>query len=400
MADYRYKAMDAYGKVQRGWLQAKNEMDVASRLENQGLDLIICNARNRRSSRFFSTNIARRDLINMVFHLEQLTRSGVPLLEGLQDLRDSISPGYFRDVLAGLVDEIEGGKTFSQALGEFSDDFDPVFISLVGVGEEAGELPRVLKQVGENLRWADELAANTKRILMYPAIVGTVILAVTAFLMIYLVPQIIPFVEELGGTIPGHTKALIAVSDFFVNFWYVILLTPAALIITVKILEKARPETRMLVDRLRLRVPLVGPILFRIKLARLATYMALLYSAGITVLRSLEICEDVVDNSYMGRSLVMARSLIAEGKTISDSFAATDMFPPLVVRMLKVGEGTGQLDEALMNVSYFYDREVREAIETIEPAISPILTVVMGLLLGWIMLSVLGPVWDTIAQIG
>jgi type IV pilus assembly protein PilC len=392
--------MDAYGKVQRGWLQAKNEMDVAYRLENQGLDLIACNPRQRRGSRLISTGIDRRDLINMVFHLEQLTRSGVPLMEGLQDLRDSVSPGYFRDVLAGLVEEIEGGKTFSQALAAFKDDFDPVFISLVGVGEEAGELPRVLKQVGENLRWADELAANTKRILMYPAIVGTVIFGVTAFLMIYLVPQIIPFVEELGGTIPGHTRALIAVSDFFINFWPVLFLTPAALIVLVRILEKARPETRLLVDRLRLRVPLVGPIMYRIKLARLATYMALLYSAGITVLRALEICEDVVDNSFMSRALTQARGLISEGKTISDSFASTEMFPPLVIRMLKVGEGTGQLDDALLNVSYFYDREVREAIETIEPAISPLLTVVMGLLLGWIMLSVLGPVWDTIAQIG
>ena len=400
MADYRYKAMDPYGKIQRGWLQAKNEMDVAFRLENQGLDLIVCNARSRRGSRLISLGVTRKELINMVFHLEQLTRSGVPLLEGLQDLRDSVSPGYFRDVLAGLVEEIEGGKTFSQALASFSGDFDPVFVSLVGVGEESGELPQVLKQVGENLRWADELAANTKRILMYPAIVGTVIFGVTAFLMIYLVPQIIPFVEELGGTIPGHTRALIAVSDFFVNFWPIILLLPAALIIIVKILERARPETKLIIDRLRLRVPIMGPIVFRIKLARLATYMALLYSAGITVLRSLEICEDVVDNSYMGRSLAQARSSIAEGRNISDSFAGTDMFPPLVIRMLKVGEGTGNLDEALLNVSYFYDREVREAIEAIEPAISPVLTVVMGVLLGWIMLSVLGPVWDTIAQIG
>ncbi|MEM0953021.1 MAG: type II secretion system F family protein [Pseudomonadota bacterium] len=400
MTDYRYKAMDPYGKVQRGWLQAKNEMDVAFRLENQGLDLIVCNARQRRGGRVVSTSITRRDLINMVFHLEQLTRSGVPLLEGLQDLRDSVSPGYFRDVLAGLVDEIEGGKTFSQSLAAFSKDFDPVFISLVSVGEESGELPRVLKQVGENLRWADELAANTKRILMYPAIVGTVILGVTAFLMIYLVPQIIPFVEELGGTIPGHTRALIAVSDFFVNYWAALFLVPAAFIVFIRVLERARPETQLLVDRLRLRVPLVGSIMFRIKLARLATYMALLYSSGITVLRSLEICEDVVDNSYMSRSLGQARELISEGKTISDSFSATEMFPPLVIRMLKVGEGTGELDQALLNVSYFYDREVREAIETIEPAISPMLTVVMGVLLGWIMLSVLGPVWDTIAQIG
>ncbi|MDJ0879664.1 MAG: type II secretion system F family protein [Halieaceae bacterium] len=400
MTDYRYKAMDAYGKMQRGWLQAKNEMDVAFRLENQGLDLITCHRKRRQRLRMVAGAVSRRDLINMVFHLEQLTRSGVPLLEGLQDLRDSVSPGYFRDVLAGLVEEIEGGKNFSHALAAFPNDFDPVFVSLVGVGEEAGELPTVLKQMGDNLRWADELAANTKRILMYPSIVGVVIMGVATFLMVYLVPQIVPFVEELGGEIPGHTRALMAVSSVFVNYWAAILLLPAALIVVLRIAVKLRPEFKYWLDRLRLRLPLVGPILFRIKLARLATYMALLYSAGITVLRSLEICEDVVDNLYMARALATARGAIAEGRTISVSFASTDMFPPLVIRMLRVGEGTGNLDDALTNVSYFYDREVREAIETIEPAISPVLTVIMGLLLGWIMLSVLGPVWDTLAGIG
>ncbi len=402
MSDYRYKAMDAYGKIQRGWLQAKNERDVAFRLENQGLDLITCHRRERRGSKMSLSggNVTRRDLINMVFHLEQLTRSGVPLLEGLQDLRGSVTPGYFRDVLAGLVEEIEGGKNFSAALAEFPKDFDSVFVSLVAVGEESGELPKVLKQMGDNLRWSDELAANAKRILIYPAIVATVIFGVTAFLMIYLVPQIIPFVEELGSEIPGHTRALMAVSNFFVDYWAVIFLLPALLIVVVKVAEKTRPELRYVVDGLRLRMPLFGPIMFKIKLARLATYMALLYSAGITVLRSLEICEGVVDNSYMSKALTDTRNSIAEGMSISDSFSATEMFPPLVVRMLRVGEGTGNMDDALLNVSYFYDREVQEAIEAIEPAISPVLTVTMGVVLGWIMLSVLGPVWDAMGNLG
>jgi type IV pilus assembly protein PilC len=118
------------------------------------------------------------------------------------------------------------------------------------------------------------------------------------------------------------------------------------------------------------------------------------------VLRSIEICEDVVDNVYMARALDKTRTAIAEGRGISESFAQTKMFPPLVIRMIKVGEGTGNLDDALMNVSYFYNREVQEAIDTIEPAISPILTVVMGSLLGWIMMSVLGPIWDAIAKVG
>lgn len=400
MADYRYKAMDTYGKMHRGQMQAKNELEVSHRLENQGYDLITCTPLRRSRSRLIRGTVTRRDLINMVFHLEQLTNSGVPLLEGLIDLRDSVSPGYFRDVLAGLVEQIEGGKNFSSALAQFPRDFDNVFVALVGVGEESGELPRVLHQVGENLRWADELIANTKRIIMYPAIVAAVVFGVTAFLMIYLVPQIIPFVHELGGEIPFHTVVLIKVSDFFVAYWAPMLFVPLAALAAVQFAARSRPEVRYAVDQVKLRLPLLGPISFKIKLARLATYMALLYSAGITVLRSLEICEAVVDNSYMSRALDKTRTAIADGGGISESFADTEMFPPLVIRMLRVGESTGKLDDALMNVSYFYNREVQEAIDAIEPAISPVLTVIMGLLLGWIMMSVLGPVWDAIAQVG
>jgi len=125
-----------------------------------------------------------------------------------------------------------------------------------------------------------------------------------------------------------------------------------------------------------------------------------LYSAGITVLRSLEICETLMGNLYMAQSIRNTRMLIAEGNTISEGFTRSKMFPPLVIRMIKVGESTGNLDEAMMNVSYFYDREVQDAIDTIEPAINPLLTVFMGTMLGWIMLSVLGPVWDAVATIG
>ncbi len=400
MANYQYKAIDQNGKVHRGHLRAKNELEASFRLENQGYDLISCKAKQHNRTRIGRTGISRRELINMVFHLEQLTKSGVPLLDGLSDLRDSAGKGYFHDVLVGLVEEIEGGLTFSEALAQFPQDFDSVFVSLIAVGEESGELPRVLKQMGENLRWADELMAKTQQVLMYPAIVGVVVLSVTIFMMVYLVPKIVPFVQEMGGTIPFHTELLISVSNFFVDYWWVLLLVPVGGMVFIQTLGRMRPEVQYAVDKWVMSIPLFGTISFKIKLARLATYMALLYSAGITVLRSLEICETLMGNRYMAKSIADTRSAIADGSTISEGFTSSHMFPPLIIRMIKVGETTGNLDEAMMNVSYFYDREVQDAIDTIEPAINPLLTIFMGVMLGWIMLSVLGPVWDAVATIG
>lgn len=400
MGQFSYKSMDKNGVLTKGRIQASNSLDLEHRLAQQGQDLITC-VEIKPGGLFRGRHkLTRRDLINMVFQLEQLTKSGVPLLEGLADLRDSTDPGYYRDVLASLVESIEGGKTFSSALADFPLDFDTVFIALIAVGEETGELPKILKDMGETLRWSDELIAATIKIIIYPAIVAVVVFAVAAFLMIYLVPKIIPFVKEMGAEIPLHTVALIAVSDFFIHYWWLIILVPVALTSLVKSAAKKSPELRFKLDGFKLRLPIFGAISFKIKLARFASYMALLYASGITVLRALEICQALVDNAVMASALERAGRSIAEGRSISESFARLGIFPPLVVRMLKVGEQTGNLDEALLNVSYFYNREVQESIDSIEPAISPILTVVMGTLLGWIMLSVLGPVWDAVSKAG
>jgi type IV pilus assembly protein PilC len=400
MAQFKYKAVDKNGVLTKGRTQATNLLDLEHRLAQQGQDLITC-AQIKSSGMFRGRHkMTRRDLINMVFQLEQLTKSGVPLLEGLTDLRDSTDAGYYHDVLASLVESIEGGKTFSAALADFPQDFDTVFIALIAVGEETGELPKILKDMGETLRWTDELIAATVKIIIYPAIVAVVVFAVAAFLMIYLVPKIVPFVKEMGAEVPMHTRALIAVSDFFIHYWWLLILLPVALTAIVKAAVKKSPSLRLKLDGWKLRLPIFGAISFKIKLARFASYMALLYASGITVLRALEICQALVNNTVMAAALERAGRSIAEGSSISESFARLGLFPPLVVRMLKVGEHTGNLDEALLNVSYFYNREVQEAIATIEPAISPILTVVMGTLLGWIMLSVLGPVWDAVSKAG
>lgn len=399
MAQYKYKSVTQKGKIQRGSMHASNMLELEQRIHKFNQDLISFEEVTPSNFRLGKKKLTRKELINLVFQLEQLTKSGVPLLDGLRDLRDSAVPGYYRDVLAGLVEGIEGGKTFSESLEEFDNDFDTVFVSLISVGEESGELSHILNDMAVTMRWMDELLAATKKVLAYPAIVSTVVLAVTVFLMVYLVPQIIPFVEEMGGTVPFHTLMLIAVSDFFVAYWWAIIFFPFVIFFLTKMLAKRDQRIRYFIDNLVLKLPLIGPVSFKIKVARLSNYMGLLYASGVTVLRALEICKSLMGNLVIEKAIDEVHTNISEGVGISDAFMQAQLFPPLVIRMVKVGENTGNLDEALRNVSYFYNREIQETIDKIEPAISPILTVVMGVLLGWIMLSVLGPVWDAVGNI-
>lgn len=395
---FTYKAIDASGRSVLGRVEAVNLFDLEQRLARMGLDLVTGAPSSQRTRLIGGTKVRRQDLINFCFHLEQLASAGVPVIEGLVDLRESVENPRFREVVSGLIESIEGGRSLSQALGEFPEVFSKVFVSLVRAGEQTGKLPEVLKSLTESLKWEDELAAQTKKLMMYPAFVGGIVLLVTFFLMIYLVPQMTGFIRNMGQAIPLQTRILINVSAFFVNYWWAILAAPFVAWTALRVAIKTNPAVAFAVDRYKIAAPLVGPILRKIVLSRFASSFAMMYSSGITVIDALRSCEEIMGNRPLELALRTAGQQIAEGKNMTAAFQDLGLFPPLVIRMLRIGENTGALDTALLNVSYFYNREVRESIAKLQAMIEPALTLLLGAILGWVMLSVLGPVYDAISK--
>jgi type IV pilus assembly protein PilC len=397
MALYTYKAIDGRGKSVMGRVEAVNLFDLEQRLLRMELDLV-SGALSSSGMRFLGGRVTRQDLINFCFHLEQLASAGVPVLEGLTDLRESVENPRFREVVSGVLESIEGGKNLSAALGEFPQVFSKVFVSLVRSGEQTGKLSAVLKSLTETLKWEDELAAQTKKLMLYPAFVGSIVLAVTFFLMIYLVPQMTGIIRNMGQDIPLQTRILIGVSNFFVNYWWAVILSPFAAWGGLKFAIYRNPAIEFALDHYKLKVPLIGPIMRKIILSRFASSFAMMYGSGITVLDAIRSCEEIVGNKPIEQALKTAGQQIAEGKNLTAAFQDLNIFPPLVIRMLRIGEGTGALDTSLLNVAYFYNREVREAIGKVQAMIEPAMTIVLGVLLGWVMLSVLGPVYDSISK--
>ena len=397
MALFNYKAIDANGKAILGQIDALNVVDLELRLKRMGLDLVVGGPTKRAGG--FGRGVKRPELINFCFHLEQLSSSGVPVVEGLTDLRDSVENPRFREVISGLIEGIQGGQNLSGALSNYPEVFSPVFRALMKAGEDTGRLPEVLRSLVENLKWEDELRAQTKKLVMYPLFVGVVVLGVTLFLMVYLVPQMVSLIKTMGQTLPLHTRLLIAVSDFLVSYWWIVIAAPFLIFFGIKFAAQSNPVLRYRLDALKLRLPVIGPILRKIILSRFASVFALMYSSGITILDAIRSSEETTGNVVIQEALHNVGQEIGEGKNVTAAFQDVGMFPPLVVRMLRVGESTGALDTALANVSYFYNREVREGIAKIQVMIEPTLTVVMGVLLGWVMLSVLGPIYDMITKI-
>ena len=398
MALYSYKAINDQGKVSKGLQDAANVVDLELRLKRIGLDLVHAREDEKKST-FGIKKIKRTDLITLFFNMDQLLRSGVPLLECLADLRDSMDDQQFREILASMIESIGNGRKLSQAMAEHPEAFDKIFISLTNAGEQSGRLADVFKHLTESLKWQDEMASQTKTMMIYPAFVGTVVVIITFFLMIYLVPQMVGFIKGMGQEIPFQTRMLLATSSVFVNYWYIILGLPLLLVAAFKMVVGYNPGLQYHLDNLKLHIWPTGPILRKIILARFANTFAIMYGSGITILDCISNSRDLANNQVIAKSLEQVIQEIESGKNLTQSFQNTGVFPPLVIRMLKVGEATGQLDLALRNVSYFYDRDVKDSIKKVQVMIEPTMTIVLGLLLGWVMLSVLSPIYDLISKV-
>jgi type IV pilus assembly protein PilC len=208
----------------------------------------------------------------------------------------------------------------------------------------------------------------------------------------------VKFIASLGQELPLQTKILIFISNAFVHYWWLILTLPLVAIAGVAMWVKQSPDARYKLDYIKLKLPLTGDILNKIIMARFARYFALMYQTGIPILQAIKTCETIVGNKVVADALSRAHAQINAGDSMSESFKNAGLFPPLVVRMIKVGESTGALDKSLLNISYFYDRDVNELMQKMLKLLEPALTVILGLILAFIMISVLGPVYDSFSK--
>lgn len=401
MAAFRYKAVDKAGHPARGALDAINEVDLELRLRRMGLDLITFRAVDKTAGGMGAGGgrITRRDLITFCFDMEQLTRSGIPLLDGIRDLRDSIDSPRFREVLATLIEDMEGGRVLSQAMAQHPDVFDSVFISLIRAGEQAGRLTEVFENLGNTLKWQDELASQTKRLLMYPALVLVVVTGVMLFMLMYVVPQVVQLLKTMGLELPLQTRILIFASNFALHYWPFLFSLPVVAVVAVVVSIRRSRKAQYLWDYTKLHLPIVGPVLQKIILSRFANFFALMYRSGITVLEAIRAGEDIVGNRVIADGLTRAGQQINAGDGLSETFQNLGIFPPLVIRMLRIGEATGALDTALLNITYFYNRDVKDSVDKGLAMLGPALTLVLGGMLVFIMWSVLGPVYDILGKL-
>lgn len=399
MPSFQYKAVDKAGRPARGGLEAVNEVDLELRLRRMGLDLITYKVVERQASKLAAVKITRQDLVNFCFDMEQMIRSGIPIIDGLRDMRDSADNPRFREVLAVMSEDMDGGKVLSQCMAAQTEVFDNVFISLIKAGEQTGQLPEVFKNLADTLKWQDELISQTRRLLMYPALTLVVVLGVLAALLVFLVPQIAQLFKTMGLALPMQTKVLLAVSGFVSAYWLPLFATPVIVVAALVFTVKRNAKAAYLWDYAKLQIPLIGPVLQKIIMSRFTNTFSLMYRSGITVLDAIKTSEEVVGNRVISDGLNRAGQQVSAGEGLTETFQNLGMFPPLVIRMLRVGENTGALDVALANVTYFYNRDVKDSVDKGLKMLGPVLTLVLGGLIAFVIWAVLGPVYDILGKI-
>lgn len=398
MSQYSYKAINEVGKTVKGTMSAVNEIDLEDKLEKLGLYIINSKLKKDNGLNFFNS-ITPKELILFCLQLEQLEKAGVPILESLDDIKNSAESAKMKAVISEIIESVRGGTMLSASLAVHPKIFDEVFIGLVAAGENTGQLHTIFHHLGDHLKWLNLIRSKIKKASYYPIFLLFLMVGIISLMMLFVIPKLSGFLSAQNFDLPGSTKLLIATSNLFQNSWYLIFGIPLIFYIFFKILIKTYEPAAYMFDKTKLHIPIIGNTIRKIEIARFCRFLAITFRSGISILDCLDISSNVVINKVIKEGINVARDSLSTGQTLSASLKATEQFPTLVIRMIKIGENSGNLDNTLENVNFFYDREVEDSVNKMLGSIQPTLTILLGGIMFWVTSAVFGPLYSSFSKL-
>lgn len=343
--------------------------------------------------------VSTKSLVVFTRQLSTLIAAGLPLVKSLRTLHDQLEAGALKDIIKQLANEVEGGANFSESLSRFPRIFPEFYINMIKAGELGGMLEGILKRLSEFLDKNQKLKDRIKSALMYPAFVLMVAVLILIMLMVFVIPTFTNMFSELGGALPLPTKILIATSELTRKAWYLIPFIPVLIIFLYKLILRS-PGRRLVVDKIKLHIPIIGGLTQQVCVARFSRTLGTLLTSGVPILNALETVKDTIGNEFIAHAVLEVRDSIKEGEGVSGPMDASKAFPPLVVKMVNIGEETGQLDKMLIQIADNFEEEVDVAIGGLTSLLEPILIVFMGLVVGFIVISMFMPLFSLAKLIG
>ncbi len=393
---FTYRAVSKVGKIVQGITEAKDASDVAVYLRSHEFVPIHISQQKQLTSFQFIPFLGKVKSSDVVFFTRQLSSmlvSGLTLMEALRVLKEQVKKTGMNDILAAIITDIEGGKSFSEAIRKYPEVFSPIYISLIRSAEGAGILDKILLRLADNLEKQQRIKSMIKAALLYPAIVIFGMVIVIIIMMLFVIPQLSTVYESLHVALPLPTRIVIAVSNNFLTLWPFAL---GSIFMTVFLLRKwYKTDTgRLLIDDFMLRLPIFGKLIRQTILAEFTRTFGLLVGAGTLVVEALNQTADVAGNVLYKNAVLAVAEQVEKGVSIADAFSGYVVFPPILVQMAKIGEETGKIDDSLLRVSEYFEREVDQTTKTLTTAMEPFIMVVLGAGVAFLIISIITPIYS------
>ncbi|MGR5064788.1 type II secretion system F family protein [Photobacterium sp. DNB22_13_2] len=398
MAVFNYRGRSAQGDIKRGQLDAASQDAAADILMRQGIIPLEIREGKAKSAgidldRLFKSRIPLEVLVIFCRQLYSLTKAGVPLLRAIRGLGQSASHPLMRETLDAVVVELTNGKSLSASMKSHPRVFSELFVSMISVGENTGRLDETLLQLAQYFEQEMETRRRIKSAMRYPTFVFIAITLAMSVLNIKVIPQFASMFSRFGVELPLPTRILIATSNVFVHYWPLMLGAVVVSWIALKAWRQT-PAGGEKWDKLRLKVPIVGDIINRAQLSRFSRTFSLMIRAGVPLNQAIQMSAESLGNNYLENRLIEMKNGIESGSSISSMARQSGVFTPLVLQMIAVGEETGQVDDLLLEVSDFYDREVDYDLKTLTARIEPILLFIVAIMVLVLALGIFLPMWS------
>lgn len=390
---FTYKALRNNTKIS-GTIEAVDRETAMAALTHQGLHPLIVSQQSSHRGLSFGKKVKTSEMVVFTRQLSTMISAGVPIARGLNTLQESADGPYFKQVLAKVSKDIEGGTQLGDAFAKFPNVFDEVYVNMVRAGEEGGILDDILKRLALQVEQSASIKKKIKSAMAYPVVILTITVVAFFGIMFFLMPKIANILHALGGPnakLPIYTQLLLNISSFFRQYAFIVI--PAFVLISWGIGAYVRtPKGKYQLHTLALRIPIVKTIVIKVAIARFSRTFASLMSAGVGVLDSLAVTGGAIGNKVIEKELAAAATEVKNGKQLSEVIALSPHFPKIVSQMLAVGEETGTTDTVLIKVADFYEEEVSAAIDGLASVIEPVMILVLGAGVGLIAASVMGPI--------
>jgi type IV pilus assembly protein PilC len=402
MTVYIWKGKNKSGHTQKGEIEAASEETVLAQLGR----MKIVNPKVKKKPKDLFENIAfmqpkvtQKDVILFCRQFSTMIDAGLPIIQCLDILQAQQDNPTFKKTLKEIKESVESGQTLAEALKKYPKQFDTLFVNMIAAGEAGGILDTILQRLSAYMEKAAKLKAQVKGAMTYPAITMAVAIIVVAVIMIFVIPVFEAMFADFGGALPLPTQYVVAASDFARGYWYIIFGACVLFGIAFKKFY-ATEKGRGMADSASLKLPIVGPLLRRVAVAKFTRTMGTMLSSGVAILEALEIVAKTAGNKTVEEAIYATRGGIAEGRTMSDPLSESGVFPAMVCQMISVGESTGALDDMLEKIADFYDEEVDQAVENLTAAIEPVMMVFMGVVIGGLVVSMYLPIFKMAGAVG